>query len=85
MPIVKLFANLRKITGLKEVVVSGRNAGEILSELVKVKPELGNYLFENEQIRPFVIITLNGQHLSDMQTVVMEHDQIAIFPPITGG
>jgi molybdopterin synthase sulfur carrier subunit len=85
MPTIKLFANLRKIAGTKEVSVTGASVGAVVSELVKQKPVLAGHLLENGQIRPHVIITINGHPTTDMDAPVTEQDQIAIFPPITGG
>jgi molybdopterin synthase sulfur carrier subunit len=85
MPIIKLFANLRKVAGTKETSISGASVGEILSELVKRTPALDDILLENGQIRPHVILTINGQLTSDLDAPVMEQDEIAIFPPIAGG
>jgi len=85
MPLVKLFANLRKVAAFKEAPIAGRNIGEVVSELVRQKPGLESYLLENGQIRPHVVITLNGHPTTDEQALVTEQDEIAIFPPIAGG
>jgi sulfur-carrier protein len=85
MPIIKLFANLRKIAGTKETSISGASVGEILSELVKRNPALDEYLLENGQIRPHVILTINGQLTTDLEAPLLEQDVLAIFPPIAGG
>lgn len=85
MPIIKLFANLRKIAGTKETSIPGASVGEILSELIKRNPALAEPLLENGQIRQHVILTINGQLTSAMDAPVMEQDEIAIFPPIAGG
>ncbi len=85
MPTVKLFANLRKIAGCKELAVPGGTVGEVLRGLLAQSPGLGEALFEEERLRPHVLVTLNGRHLQDLQSPVLENDQIAIFPPIAGG
>jgi len=85
MPQIKLFANLRKAAGKKEVSVTGASVGGVVSELVKGYPALMEHLLENGQIRPHVIITINGNPITDANVAVTEQDQIAIFPPITGG
>ena len=43
MPTVKLFANLRKLAGTKEVSITGATVGAVLNELVKQNPPLGGY------------------------------------------
>jgi sulfur-carrier protein len=85
MPPVKLFASLRKIAGTKEASITGASIGEIVSELVTQIPALTGYLLENGQIRPHVLITINGHLTTDMNMPVIEKDVIAVFPPIAGG
>jgi molybdopterin synthase sulfur carrier subunit len=85
MPLVKLFANLRKIAGTKEASITGASVGAVVSELVKRYPALAEKLLYNEQIRPHVIITINGHLITDMDKPVTEEDEIAIFPPMAGG
>jgi len=57
----------------------------VLNELVKWNPALDGVILENGELRPHVIITLNGHNTSDLSMQVTEHDVIAIFPPIAGG
>ena len=40
---------------------------------------------QNGEIRPHIVITLNGQNITDFETSVREQDIVAIFPPIAGG
>ena len=60
MPLVKFYANPRNLAETKEVSIAGTSVSEVVSKLVKRNPALASYLFENEQIRPHVIITING-------------------------
>lgn len=85
MPNVKLFANLRKIAGAKEMQVEGSSLAEVLTGLLDQYPALSAYLVENDQIRPHVVITLNGHPTLELQSPVTGADEIAIFPPIAGG
>lgn len=85
MPLVKLYANLRQLAGTKEVSLPGTSLRIVLFRLVAQYPALERVLFENEQIRPHVIITVNGQTTIDLDMPVTEADQIAVFPPIAGG
>jgi molybdopterin synthase sulfur carrier subunit len=88
MPLVKLYANLRTITGKKELSIPGENIHEVLGKLSQEYPGLMHFLFEKGKLRPRVIITLNGQ-ISDQETSlnapVSGQDQIAIYPPVAGG
>jgi len=93
MALIKLFANLRKIAGTKETSIMGASVGAVVSGLVKRYPALEASLLVrspgglpgNGQIRSHVIITLNGNPITDLNLVVTEEDQIAIFPPMAGG
>jgi molybdopterin synthase sulfur carrier subunit len=85
MPTIKLFANLRKAVGAKEVTITGASVGGVVSELVKRYPALAANLLVDGQIRPHVIITINGHPTDDVDAPVTEDDVVSIFPPITGG
>jgi len=86
MPSIKLYANLRNITGKSEVRIPGNNLREVLERLIREFPELQAHLFTDERVR--VIITLNRQTLDQattLDTPVTQEDKIAIFPPVSGG
>ena len=85
MPIVKLFANLRKTAGTQETSIKGTSVGGVVSELVKRHPALAESLLLNGQIRPHVIITINGHPTDDVAAPITEDDVISIFPPLGGG
>ena len=85
MPTIKLFANLRKIAEAKELSVPGTNLRGVLNQLVKDVPTLGGVILEEGQIRPHIIITINGHNTAELDMAVTEQDIIAIFPPIAGG
>jgi len=96
MPTVKLFANLRKIAGTKEISVAppsgrlhsasrGTSLRKVLNELEKEVPALDGVILEDGQIRSHFVITINGQNVTGLDVTVTEQDLIAIFPPIAGG
>jgi MoaD family protein len=85
MPRVKLFASLRKAAGAKEVHATGGSLQEVLKALAQQHPALGTALLEKGEIRPHVVITLNGHPIADARASVTEDDEIAIFPPLAGG
>jgi MoaD family protein len=85
MPTVKLYANLRKLAGTKELSTTGATVGAVLNELIKRNPAFRDVILENGGLRPHIVITLNGHNIADLGTPVMEQDTIAIFPPIAGG
>jgi MoaD family protein len=85
MPTVKLYANLRKLAGTKELSITGATVGALVNELARQSPSLGAVIVENDELRRHVIVTLNGQNIADLETPVAEQDIVAIFPPIAGG
>jgi len=85
MPVVKLYANLRKLAGTKELSITGGTVGAVINELVRQSPPVGDVVIENGALRPHIVLTLNGHNIVDFETPVTEQDVIAIFPPIAGG
>jgi len=85
MPTVKLYANLRKLAGTKELSITGATVGAVLNELVRQHPPIGDVILENSHLRPHIVVTLNGHNIIDLETLVTEPDVVAVFPPIAGG
>ena len=85
MPIVKLYANLRKLAGTKELSITGSTVRAVVSGLVEQNPPLGEIILEGEELRPHIVITLNGHNVVDLDVNANEQDVVAIFPPIAGG
>ena len=85
MPVVKLYANLRKLAGMKELSIPGGTVGAVVSDLVRQHPPIGDLLFKDGGLAPHIVITLNGQNTINLETSVTEGDVVAIFPPIAGG
>jgi MoaD family protein len=85
MPVVKLYANLRKLAGTKELFIKRMTLGGVVEELVRQRPSVGDAIIENGELRQHIVITLNGHNVTDFETPVAESDIIAIFPPIAGG
>ncbi len=85
MPFVKLYANLRKLAGTRELSVTGATLRAVVNGLVLQLPSAGEVVVKNGEIRPHIVITLNGQNITDLETPVTEQDIVAIFPPIAGG
>jgi sulfur-carrier protein len=85
MPLVKLYANLRKLAGTKELSITGATVGAVVNDLSKQNPALGEVILENGKLRQHIVVTLNGHNTIDLETPVTEQDIVAIFPPIAGG
>lgn len=85
MPVVKLYANLRKLAGTKELSITGTTLGTVVNELARQKPLVGDVIIENGELHRHIVITLNGHNITDFETPLTEQDIVAIFPPIAGG
>ena len=85
MPVVKLYANLRKLAGTKELAITGSTVKALVNGLALERPSVCELIVKNGEIRPHIVITLNGQNITDLDTPVSEQDIVAIFPPIAGG
>jgi MoaD family protein len=85
MPVVKLYANLRKLAGTEELSITGRTVDVVVNELIRQHPSVGEVIFQNGELAPHIVITLNGQNTIDLETPIAEGDVLAIFPPIAGG
>lgn len=88
MPRVRLFATLRKQTGVAQVILDGDTVAVVLAQLFQQFPDLEATLFEASELRSNYIVMLNGQNIYLMQglaTPVAPEDELAVFPPIAGG
>jgi MoaD family protein len=85
MPVVKLYANLRKLAGTKEISITAATVGTVVRELAQQNPSVGEIITENGQLRRHILVTVNGHNITDLATPVAEQDIVAIFPPIAGG
>jgi MoaD family protein len=85
MPTIKLYANLRKLAGTKELSIAGGTVKAVVSELVRQKPPVGEIVLQNGGLAPHVLVTLNGHNITNFETPLVEQDIVAIFPPLAGG
>jgi sulfur-carrier protein len=89
--LVRVFANLRQICGGVGVEVNpeGQRVIDVLERMVEMFPDLKDEIFTPEKkLLPFVHVFINGRniiHLDDLDTIVKETDQFALFPPVAGG
>ena len=87
---VRIPSPLRKLTGDKEVVLAeGTTIGEILGNLDKAFPGLGERICDEQgNVRRFVNIFVNDEDirfLEEKATTVKDGDEISIVPAIAGG
>ncbi|MFZ3383463.1 MAG: ubiquitin-like small modifier protein 1 [Candidatus Methanoperedens sp.] len=85
---VRFFANFREFTKTSELGVEGDTIGEVLDRICNKFPGLDKILFTNGKLQPYVNIFLNGENVpgSDgLDKSLHQGDEIAIFPPVSGG
>ncbi|MET1125068.1 MAG: ubiquitin-like small modifier protein 1 [Archaeoglobaceae archaeon] len=85
MPRVKLFANFREAAGVKEIEIEAEKLSELLRKLAETFPKLGDVMFEGGKLREYVNIMVNGRIVRGEDVELKDDDEVAIFPPISGG
>jgi len=91
MPVqVTIPTPLRNLTGNQEnVAVEGETIAEILTNLDKAFPGIGERLVDDKgAVRRFVNIYVNGEDIRFLQekaTPIKPNDEISIVPAIAGG
>jgi len=89
----KLFANLAETVGRKEVEVDvgpGATFGEALDALLEAHPELREeVLTDDGDLRDHIRVLHNGDNpfveKQGRETELAEGDELALFPPVSGG
>jgi molybdopterin synthase sulfur carrier subunit len=88
----KLFANLAEIAGDRRVSVdveSDATVGDALSALLDGRPALAaRVLDDGGDLREHINVLRNGENVraaDGLETAVDEGDELALFPPVSGG
>ncbi|UPM43363.1 ubiquitin-like small modifier protein 1 [Halocatena salina] len=88
----KLFATLSETAGKRKVSVdveSGATLDEALEALFDAHPELREEVFDGEgELYDHIRLLRNGQDPftnDGLDTRVAEDDELALFPPVSGG
>jgi len=90
MATVRIPTPLRKLTdGKEEVTVAGSTIGQVLTNLEKAHPGIhARICDETGAVRKFVNIFANDEDirfLSNLDTPVVDTDEVSIVPAIAGG
>lgn len=85
---VRLFANFREFTKTGELELEGDSVRDILERICNKFQGLENILFKDGNLQPYVNIFLNGGNVLEsggLESSLKAGDEIAIFPPVSGG
>lgn len=89
----KLFADLAEAAGGREVSVDvepGATVGDALDALFEARPALADRVLDEEgNVRESVNLLRNGRNVrtaeAGLDTELEEGDELALFPPVSGG
>ena len=89
----RLFANLAEAAGTKRVAVEagpGDTFGEAFEQLLEAHPKLREEVLDDDgEIRDHIRVLRNDHNpfVKDegYETVLKEGDELALFPPVSGG
>ena len=86
---IRIPTPLRAYTdGASNIDVVGNTVGEALGNLVDQHPDLRVHLFNDDKLRSFVNIFIDGEDIRFMQgleTEINADDSLRIIPSIAGG
>ncbi len=88
----KLFADLAEYAGDRHVTVDvepGETVGDAFEALLADRPALEERVLEDGELRSQINILRNGKDVASqeqgLETVLEEDDELALFPPVSGG
>jgi len=82
---VRFFANFREFTKTNELEMEGSTVRDILEIICNEFQGMEKILFKDGNLQPYVNIFLNGENISELDKNLQTGDEIAIFPPVSGG
>ncbi|MFC7738485.1 MoaD/ThiS family protein [Roseomonas sp. GCM10028921] len=89
MAVVLVPSSLRRYTAQHaRLTVEGETVASVLDGFTRTAPETRGHLFAAEKLRPFVVVSKNGQDirlLQGLETPVGERDELRILASIAGG
>jgi len=84
----KFFATLQEAGREVEVEFEGSTLRDAFEALFSAYPVLRERIMENDGIRDFYKVFVNGRdiyHLGGLETELKDGDVVAVFPPVAGG
>lgn len=87
----KLFADLAEIAGDRVVPVDagvGDTVGDALDDLLDAHPDLRERVLDDGEVADHINVLRNGRnvyHDDGLETTLEAGDELALFPPVSGG
>ncbi len=88
----KLFADLAERAGDKHITVdadAGDTVGDAFEQLLETAPELDDRVREDGELRSDINVLRNGTNVfadgDGFETILDGGDELALFPPVSGG
>jgi len=86
----KLFADLAEVADDRHVTVetTGTTVGDALDALLADRPALEDRVLEDGELRDHINVLRNGENIytqNGLDTEVEDGDELALFPPVSGG
>ena len=87
----KLFADLAEIAGGRAVEVEaspGDTVGDALDALLDAHPDLRERVLEDGEVADHINVLRNGRsvrHDEGLEATLEAGDELALFPPVSGG
>ena len=78
---LKTFAQTREITGEDNIALNLSESSTIETVISQLKTRSDKWALALESS----VLTACNQELCDLQTVLSDGDELALFPPVTGG
>lgn len=89
MPQITIPAALTGGSSSENVMVSGKTVKDVFdTHAAEYGPELRDSVFENNEIREYINVYVNGEEISNLEglsTAVQDDDQIRVIPAASGG
>jgi molybdopterin synthase sulfur carrier subunit len=88
MPRLKFFGSFRSYVSSREIALAAGSVREAFDQVWADNPKLRAAMLENEALRPYVRVLVNGRHVGlaqGLDTPLAPEDEVAIFSPVAGG